>query len=101
LGPEGSGSAFIAQVLSFVVGHCRTFGEWNGYGFNDHIGADNLVIHRSIPYSRPKIFPKSVADPTVIFTGYDETKIHTHLARQVSINFEQDTALWRDVDRSQ
>ena len=44
IGPEGSGSVFIAQVVSFVVGHCRTFGEWSGYGLNDKVGAENLVF---------------------------------------------------------
>ncbi len=74
LGPESSGSVFIARVISFVIGHCRTFGEWNGYGFNDSIGADKLVLHRSIPYMRPKIFP-SLPEILGPLAGYDRIRI--------------------------
>ncbi len=74
IGPESSGSVFIAQVISFVIGHCRSFGQWTGYGYNGRIGADKLVLHRSIPYMRPKIFP-TLLEVLGPLAGYDQIKI--------------------------
>lgn len=75
VGPESSGSVFVAKVVSHVLGHCQEFGDWNGYGFNDKIGADKLVLHRSVPYDRPKKFPTSAAELLEPFQGYDDVKI--------------------------
>ncbi len=70
LGFEGSGSVFIAKVISYVVGSCKNFEDWNGYGFNKKIGEDNLVLHRSIPFMRPKKWhddPREIEDILKIY----------------------------------
>ncbi len=75
VGPESSGSVFIARVVSYVIGHCQAFGDWDGYGFNDDIGADKLVLHRSVPYDRPRRFPTGAAHLLEPFQGYDDVRI--------------------------
>jgi hypothetical protein len=54
LGFESSGSVFCGRVISYVLGKCSRFGEWNGYGWNGNIGDDLVIIHRSMPYGRKK-----------------------------------------------
>lgn len=51
-GFESSGSVFAARVISFVLGTCKNFGDWNGYGWNGSSGDDLIIIHRSMPYGR-------------------------------------------------
>lgn len=55
LGPEGSGSVFIAKTISFAIGHCSYFGEWKGHGYNDKLGHEKLVLHRSVPHKNPEL----------------------------------------------
>ena len=74
VGPEGTGSVFIARVISHVIGHCRDFGDWDGYGFNDAAGAENRVLHRSIPFMRPKQFHHTPEELLDLFAGYDDVR---------------------------
>lgn len=53
-GPESSGSVLIAKTISHAVGASKQFSDYSGYGYNGEIGIDNLVLHRSIPFLRPK-----------------------------------------------
>ena len=53
-GPESSGSAFLAKTLSFALKKCSFFGEYSGYGYNSNTSCENLVLHHSIPYMRPR-----------------------------------------------
>jgi hypothetical protein len=53
-GPESSGSVLIAKTISHAVGASKQFSDYSGYGYNGEIGMDNLVLHRSIPFLRPK-----------------------------------------------
>ena len=53
-GPESSGSVLIAKTISHAVGASKHFSDYSGYGYNGEIGIDNLVLHRSIPFLRPK-----------------------------------------------
>ena len=53
-GPESSGSVLIAKTISHAVGASNHFSGYSGYGYNGEIGIDNLVLHRSIPFLRPK-----------------------------------------------
>jgi len=55
-GPESSGSSFIAQTISFATGFCEYFGQYSGKGYNSKVPCENYVLHRSLPYSRPKKF---------------------------------------------
>jgi len=59
-GPEGSGSVFIAKTISFATGHCEFFGQYSGSGRNSKTTCENLVLHRSVPYGRPKKFQNSL-----------------------------------------
>ena len=74
LGFEGSGSVFIAKVISYVVGACKNFEDWNGYGFNKKIGEDKLVLHRSIPYMRPKKWHDDPSEIEDILSVYEEIR---------------------------
>ena len=71
LGYESSGSVFTAKVISYVTGKCSFFGEWNGYGFNGSIGDDLVILHRSIPYMRPKLWHDDPQELLALFDGYD------------------------------
>lgn len=53
-GPESSGSVLIAKTISHAVGASKRFSDYSGYGYNGEIGIDNLVLHRSVPFMRPK-----------------------------------------------
>jgi hypothetical protein len=53
-GPESSGSVLIAKTISHAVGASKQFSDYSGYGYNGEIGIDNLVLHRSVPFLRPK-----------------------------------------------
>jgi len=53
-GPESSGSVFLAKTLSFALKKCNFFGEYSGYGYNSNTSCENPVLHRSIPYMRPR-----------------------------------------------
>jgi hypothetical protein len=53
-GPESSGSVLIAKTISHAIGASAQFSDYSGYGYNGEIGIDNLVLHRSIPFLRPK-----------------------------------------------
>jgi hypothetical protein len=53
-GPESSGSVLIAKTISHAVGASNQFSDYSGYGYNGEMGIDNLVLHRSIPFLRPK-----------------------------------------------
>ena len=74
VGPESSGSVFISRVISRVVGACEHFGQWNGHGF--HASADGriLLLHRSLPYQRPKRFD-TAEQLLAPFTGCDTLKV--------------------------
>lgn len=71
-GPESSGSVFLAKTLSFATGHCEFFGQYSGYGYNSPSHCENLVLHRSLPYQRPKRFQASLNEEIAAFAGkYD------------------------------
>lgn len=53
-GPESSGSVLIAKTISHAIGASKQFADYSGYGYNGEIGIDGLVLHRSIPFLRPK-----------------------------------------------
>ncbi len=53
-GPESSGSSFLAKTLSYAIGKCSYPGEYSGYAYNNSYICENFVLHRSIPYGRPK-----------------------------------------------
>ncbi len=55
-GPESSGSVLVAKTLSYAIGKCSFPGEYSGYGYNNNSICENLVLHRSIPYMRPKFW---------------------------------------------
>jgi len=67
-GPESSGSVFLAKTISFVTGHCDFFGQYSGYGYNSNSACENLVLHRSIPYMRPKKFQDSLIEEIAAFS---------------------------------
>ena len=67
-GPESSGSVFVAKIISFVTGHCDFFGQYSGYGYNSDIPCENLVLHRSLPYMRPKRFQDSLLEEIAAFS---------------------------------
>jgi hypothetical protein len=71
LGYESSGSVFTAKVISHVLGKCRHFGQWHGYGFNGQPGDDIVILHRSIPFMRPKLWHDEPAEIFNIFEGYE------------------------------
>ncbi|WP_421724035.1 hypothetical protein [Bauldia sp.] len=81
LGPEGSGSAFIAKTISYAIGHCRRFGEWHGHGYNSDLGSETMVLHRSLPHKDPKVgYRREDGTPTTreerkrFLTTFDEAK---------------------------
>jgi hypothetical protein len=67
-GPESSGSVFVAKTLSFAIGHCDFFGQYSGYGYNSNDLCENLVLHRSLPYQRPKKFQNSLVEEIAAFS---------------------------------
>ena len=67
-GPESSGSVLVAKTISFVTGHCDFYGKYSGYGFNSESACNNLVLHRSLPYMRPKIFQDSLIEEIATFS---------------------------------
>lgn len=74
-GPESSGSTLLAKTISFVTGHCDYFGQYSGYGYNNVSFCENLVLHRSLPYSRPKKFQDALLEEINTFSSrYD--KVH-------------------------
>lgn len=70
LGYESSGSVFIGKVVSYVLGKCDSFGAWNGYGFNGEIGDQLVILHRSMPYGRPKRWHDNPEEIKEIFVDY-------------------------------
>ena len=73
IGFEGSGSVFISKTISHVISS-TPFGDWNGYGFNRQMGEDGIVLHRSIPYMRPKLWHDDPAELRELFAGYDRLR---------------------------
>ena len=61
-GPESSGSVFIAQVLSYAIGSCSQYKDYSGYGYNMQARNNGLVLHRSIPFQRPKCWQDSLLE---------------------------------------
>ncbi|MFA8441993.1 hypothetical protein [Yoonia sp.] len=72
-GFEGSGSVFISKTVSHVIA-ATPFGEWSGYGFNRQMGEDNIVLHRSIPYMRPKLWHDDPTELRELFAAYDRLR---------------------------
>lgn len=71
-GPEGSGSVLIAKTISHATGHCGFYGQYSGYGYNSDTPCENLVLHRSLPYMRPKRFQDSLeAEVAGFSSNYD------------------------------
>ncbi|WP_422048935.1 hypothetical protein [Shimia sp.] len=71
-GFESSGSVFLARVASHVLQKCKTFGAWDGYGWNGDRGDDLVIIHRSMPYSRgPKKWFEELQDEIKDLADYD------------------------------
>jgi hypothetical protein len=66
-GPESSGSVFLARTISFAIGYCKSFGQYSGHGYNSKIHCENLVLHRSLPYMRPKRFQNSLLEEIAAF----------------------------------
>ncbi len=66
-GPESSGSVLIAQVISFAAGHCDFYGQYSGHGFNSDSACENRVLHRSLPYKRPKRFQDFLIEEIATF----------------------------------
>lgn len=67
-GPESSGSALVAKTISFVTGHCEFYGQYSGYGYNSENTCENLVLHRSLPYMRPKKFQDELITEIATFS---------------------------------
>jgi hypothetical protein len=67
-GPESSGSVFLAKTISFATGHCKFFGQYSGYGYNSKIPCENFVLHRSLPYRRPKRFQDALLKEIALFS---------------------------------
>jgi|688.fasta_scaffold762754_1 hypothetical protein len=92
-GPESSGSVFIAQVLSYAIGVCKYYKEYSGYGCNMDIWGEGLVLHRSIPYQRPKRWQDSLLKEVegfkekyqhvnyILTTRYSEVSIRSKMNR--------------------
>ncbi len=66
-GPESSGSVLVAKTISFATGHCDFYGQYSGYGYNNNFSCENLVLHRSLPYLRPKKFQDSLIEEISAF----------------------------------
>ena len=71
-GPESSGSVLIAKTISFAAGYCQFYGQYSGYGYNSDLPCENLVLHRSIPYKRPKKFQNLLIDEVSSFSNLYE-----------------------------
>jgi hypothetical protein len=70
-GFESSGSVFAARVISFVLGKCKNFGDWSGYGWNGNNGDNFIIIHRSMPYGRnPKRWLEDLEQETSTLQSY-------------------------------
>ena len=70
LGYESSGSKFVSKVISHSLGKCKNFGDWSGYGFNGTIGDELVILHRSIPFGRPKQWHDEPTELLTLFDGY-------------------------------
>ena len=70
-GFESSGSVFAARIVSFVLGKCSKFGDWNGYGWNGKYGEELVIIHRSMPYMRnPKRWINDLENEIALLKDY-------------------------------
>ena len=54
IGPESSGSKLVAKICSHVLG-IHEFGHWDGTAWSNK--GEHAVLHRSLPYQNPSIFP--------------------------------------------
>ena len=71
LGFESSGSVFAARIVSFVLGKCAKFGDWNGYGWNGKYGEELVIVHRSMPYMRnPKRWFNDLENEIALLEDY-------------------------------
>ncbi len=75
VGFESSCSVFLARVVSHVLGKCDRFGAWSGYGWNGAPGDDLVILHRSLPYGRPKKWFEDVEAETAKLADYDTSYI--------------------------
>lgn len=71
LGFESTGSVFVSQVVSHVLGACASFGDWSGYGYNGSLGDDLIILHRSLPFKRPKQWFDEPEELHDLFPGYE------------------------------
>lgn len=55
-GPESSGSMFISRVVAYVMNLDKVYENWHGSGMLGNIGDDLVILHRSTPWGRPKVF---------------------------------------------
>ena len=70
-GFESSGSVFAARIVSFVLGKCSKFGDWNGYGWNGKYGEKLVIVHRSMPYMRnPKRWINDLENEIALLKDY-------------------------------
>jgi hypothetical protein len=69
-GPESSGSVFVSQVISYVVGKDAVYKQWSGYGMNGSLGDDLIILHLSQPFLTPPQFC-NLAKFREWFSGYD------------------------------
>lgn len=74
VGYEGTGSVFISKTVSYVLGYCSSFGEWNGYGFNRKPKLERNVLHRSIPYNRPRKWHDEPNELKSLFPDHDKVR---------------------------
>ena len=54
IGPESTGSKLIAKICSHVL-DIQPFGRWDGTAWSDK--GQHCVLHRSLPYYIPPVFP--------------------------------------------
>ncbi len=87
-GPESSGSVFIAKVISFAIGHCDFFGEYSGYGYNNDVFCENLVLHRSLPYERPKQFQDTLIEEISAFSDQYERVNYVLTTRDMNCSIQ-------------
>ena len=97
VGPESSGSVLIAKTLSYAVGHCKKFGDYSGYGYNDEIGANNLVLHRSLPYKRPKRFQEDLQSELNVFINQYNKVNYVLTSRDVNCSIQSKMARFKDT----
>lgn len=82
LGPESSGSMLVARTLSHALG-IHEYGQWDGTGWSEREGAQHRLLHRSIPYNRPPVYP----DPEQLLTDAGDAEIHWVLtSRDVTLS---------------